>query len=653
MNTGFKLSRIAQGRWQFTRQPDEIVDHLTERLETLEDHSWEIRESEEIHRSLADAFGDVVFHQNSSGEITFRNTHFARYFDQSAPLPVIEIEPEGDVEKGLDIEIATREGKRWFSWAQLAVRDPATGDVGKRTVARDITARKHGEQRIEQALAEATRANEAKSRFLAMVSHEIRTPLNGILGMSSLMKDTPLDPQQRDYLEAIGRSGSALLGLIEDLLDQARIEADQVTLQETQVELRPLVEDIMDVVASRAHAKGIDIATRVAPDVPSAIKADPARLRQILINLVGNAVKFTEIGGVSLVVTKEAEDRLAFAIRDSGPGMDEADRTQIFGEFVQASSGNKRAHEGVGLGLAISQRLAHLMDARISVESQVGRGSTFRLDLPVRAGESAPSTDKALADKVTFVAPPSPARDALTAMLRDLGADVRVLSHLEIPDTPNPDDQTWIIDRRLLSDENVDIFARRVILLGHPGERQTLECLSHSAWLTWPVRHNTLRQVLAGRIRQQVAAPSMETPGSQETEPKRVLIAEDNPINALLITSLLRKLGHDPVLADNGATAFEALKQNDEKPFDCVLLDLHMPVMDGLTALKAIREWEGDASANRNRIAILSADGQASVQNDALSAGADVYLMKPLDFEDVRHFLETDMRADQQTKSAL
>jgi len=342
---------------------------LAQQLETLQDQIWENRESEEIHRSLAEAFGDVVLHRGADGKVTFFNKHFERYFGPEFNLPKLHM-PEASESRIVDapsilqtseVELETRQGKRWFSWTDLVIRDEKTGEAGWRSVARDITERKINEADMREALEKAEIANEAKSGFLAMVSHEIRTPLNGVLGMAQLLRQTKMDAAQHSYVEAISTSGKSLLGLIEDLLDTARIESGQMELHKRPTNLHRLVEDVAEMVGPRAREKDVDIATYIQGDIPDTVMVDPDRLRQILLNLAGNAVKFTEKGGVGIFLELQnfkEKNHLVFGVVDTGPGMTKEDCISIFDEFTQASTGATRAHEGAGLGLSISRQLA-------------------------------------------------------------------------------------------------------------------------------------------------------------------------------------------------------------------------------------------------------------------------------------------------------
>jgi signal transduction histidine kinase len=288
------------------------------------------------------------------------------------------------------VAIQTPTGLRWFSWIEHSVRDEVDDTVSHRAIARDITDRKRAETTANAARERAESASQAKSRFLASVSHEIRTPMNGIMGMATLLADTDLSPEQRTYVGAVSTSASALLALIEDLLDFSKIEAGRFELEPAALSPRELVENVVELLAARAHAKDIGIACVVAPDVPRTIRADPGRLRQVLLNLVGNAVKFTDVGGVTVTVGMRGEDekrRLRFDVVDTGPGLDAAFRQRIFQEFQQADDGPTRRHGGAGLGLAISKRIVDAMGGAIEAEGEEGSGARFSVEMPVEVLE--------------------------------------------------------------------------------------------------------------------------------------------------------------------------------------------------------------------------------------------------------------------------
>jgi signal transduction histidine kinase len=295
-----------------------------------------------------------------------------------------------------DVKISTREGERWFAWLDLPVRDEATGETAIRTMIRDITRQKNIEQELRRTSQNSEAASHAKSRFLANVSHEMRTPLNGILGMSGLLADTPLTQEQEAYVDAVHDSGTALLTLIEDILDLTVVEAGKLDLKPDPMKPGRLVEDVCELLSSRAHDKGISISSYIGPSVPDLIEIDSGRLRQVLINLVGNALKFTESGGVHInIITLGSvgipgqKTTLHFEVSDTGPGVSLEDQHKIFEEFAQADNESTRQHGGAGLGLSISKRIVEEMGGKIDLVSRINEGSTFEFTIDVITKQAA------------------------------------------------------------------------------------------------------------------------------------------------------------------------------------------------------------------------------------------------------------------------
>lgn len=658
----------------------EINRKLAHRLEALEDQTWEIRESEEVHRSLTAAFGDVVIHRTDSGEVVFCNDIYAQYFNAKCPPPhpAQRLDEQAgadrqssDLPSGLssrDVELQTLKGKRWFSWADLPVRDPVNGRVCIRSVGRDITRRKTNEQEILLALEKAEVANTAKSRFLAMVSHEIRTPLNGVIGMAGLLRDTPLRSDQENYVEAIERSGQTLLSLIEDLLDTARIENDQLTLATRPTELQKLIEEVADLVAPLADEKGLHIATFVDPTIPAEVECDPARLRQVLLNLMGNAVKFTCKGGVGIEVKCAASKgqqadtgRLEFSVTDSGPGLAKADQDRIFEDFVQTTHGATREHGGAGLGLPISQRLVRLMGGEITVQSRPGKGATFQFAIDgkmARINHDTMDCDPKSGNSIAVIMPRNPARLTLMRLMRACARSVDSFDSVQSFCLNGGETFQLVIVHNidLKSEDHSRLRATiadnaRLIAIGgaegvHRSDAQTPD--RFDGWLTLPVRKNTLCAVIDNKT-QVLKAPSMV--GDMMADIDRdsehglsFLLAEDNPINALLARSLFSKLGHKVVHVENGKAAVSAFSSTH---FDAVFMDLHMPVMSGIDALRMIRAQGGWGETCP--LIVLSADGQDEVKKQVLAAGADDYLMKPLDLDAVSRLVDSFGALDRQS----
>jgi signal transduction histidine kinase/DNA-binding response OmpR family regulator len=491
---------------------------------------------------------------------------------------------------------------------------------------------------------EADAANRAKSRFLAMVSHEIRTPLNGILGMADLLRDTPLTPAQSTYIKAVRSSGEALARLIDDILDFSKIEAGRLDLDIEPFALRPLVEDVVELLAPRAQAKGLEIATFVADGAARRFVGDPTRLRQVLLNLVGNAIKFTVTGGVSVEVEMAEAGALTFRISDTGIGIAPDMQERIFEEFEQGEGGAARRFGGTGLGLAISKRLAEAMCGDISFASDLGRGSTFILSLTLPRAEpnDAPAGARAdLAGASILIVAPGPIEAPLMArQLRSWGAEVTVATSAAAAESMLRD-RRWraVIVDAALGGSAVDRIGAvstsagiRAIALVAPQERDVLPALREAgyAYLVKPVRAGSLATRLGA---EKPAGMLRSGAGPAHGRALAVLVAEDNEINALLARHLLSRLGHQPVLATTGGEAVAAFveAQATGAPFDVVLMDLHLPGMDGIEAARRIRAAE--TGGTHTPIIALTADALPESAAACREAGMDGFVAKPLDRE--------------------
>jgi signal transduction histidine kinase/DNA-binding response OmpR family regulator len=500
----------------------------------------------------------------------------------------------------------------------------------------------------------AEAASEAKSRFLATMSHEIRTPLSGILGMADLLREAALDAENASYVEAIRSSGAALVALIDQILDFSKIEAGRLDLVSEPFDLHRLVEGVVELLAPSAQCKGLEIAVSIAADAPRFVVGDGLRLRQVLTNLAGNAVKFTASGGIGVSLERAPDARLLFKVVDTGPGVAPERRAAIFEDFEQGDGSNARHHEGAGLGLAISRRIVSLMGGDLTLADNPGGGAAFSfavlLPQDARAGRQALSEKAAprlVGRRVLIIAHSPFEAPALAARLEEAGATVARAEGLEeglraLSLGPQPD--VVIVDCALgvEATNRLALAARaagapKSLVLFSPFERRAFGQTSlqgFDGWLVKPVRARSLFERLADEFPTGPAMVGTIAPLPANHRLARALLAEDNEINATIAQKALRRLGFEVVRAHNGREAAmlgEAAARGEAPRFEIVLMDIKMPGLDGFEASRCIRRAEQEAAARPMPIIALTANAMEEDRRASLSAGIDDFLTKPVD----------------------
>jgi len=536
------------------------------------------------------------------------------------------------------------------SLSVTAIRNAAGEINGYLSVANDVTERRRARETLLAAKEAAERANRAKSEFLATMSHEIRTPMNGVLGFANLLRDTPLDDEQRDFV-----------AIINDILDFSKIEAGAMTLENIPFDLSDAIEEVVALMASKAEEKRLEMVLSIAPTVPERIVADPGRLKQILVNLIGNAIKFTSLGCVHVEVWAIGKDELRISVHDTGIGIPHAAQAALFQKFTQADASTTRRYGGTGLGLAICRQLIDLMGGKIGVNSTTGAGSTFWFTMPIQtaeAMESSAAPGEIAGRRVLIVDDLEMNRRVLESQLKVWGAectsvesgrpalaaleqahaagrpfDVALIDHL-MPDVVGAE-----LGQMLHADPRFAELRLILLTLGEQlGSARELLERGFSAYLTKPVvRSRPLRDAMCRALLPAAAQPPKLAAASQaRTEIAgpaapanliRVLVAEDNSVNQMVAVRLLERLGCRVDVAGNGA---EAVQMATRLPYSLIFMDCHMPEMDGFEATLAIRRRENDLGLMAMPIVALTASVLQEDRDRCVSAGMDEIIGKPV-----------------------
>ncbi|WP_457586745.1 ATP-binding response regulator [Ensifer canadensis] len=643
------------------------VDSDRTGAEIRQDGDWDRQETSALLSTIHDALGDLAIMRGMDGKIVHANAAFHRAcgLDDARGLTCAAIglsfEPKIEPNHYL-VRIAAPEGLRLYDWHDVIARDPASGRLMRHSIARDVTEEARAAREREDARRRAEEASQAKSRLLATVSHEIRTPLSGILGMSHLLGQTRLSSEQKNYLAGMQQSGHALVQLVEDLIDFSSLSAGRFQFRPSRQDPRGVIESVVEMLSNRAHEKGIEIGATVTADVPTLMEFDAARLRQVLFNVIGNAVKFTEIGGV-FVSADLVEDCVRILIDDTGPGMSGDDLKRIFEEFEQAGNEEQRA-KGTGLGLAISRRIMQACGGSLTASSAPGRGSRFEIRLPLAEVERVmPERRVRLArSHVLVMAPDGPASAALSSTIATLGGRCHRATTLAAAQNVISDVLAGgaaltdiIVDHRhagqfkqllALQPAVARLDVRRTYLI-NPEERNNHpvdQMDGYEAWLIRPLREKSLVEVLLGRLKGIEKRDAINdnrpilreepTIAPAKQSPRGILLAEDDPVNALIVRTVLERAGLTVrLVTDFGAVDQILSGKGDPSQAmpELVVTDLNMPGGDGFSMLRRLRENEAIGPGRRLPVVVLTSDVRLEVRDRLIAAGADVVLPKPAD----------------------
>ena len=645
--------------------------------------------SEERFRSLVQHGSDVVAVVDGRGRLLYLSASASAIFghrpDRLTGVRALAFVHPQDVRSTLSsfaeasntfgrIEFRARHGDGTWRHAEAVVSDltghPAVS--GFVLNIRDITERKRAETEIAAARDEAIEASRVKSQFLANMSHEIRTPMNAVIGMTGLLFDTDLDPVQRDYAKTVRAAGEALLDIINDILDFSKIEAGKLQLESIDFDVRTVVKEVADLLTLRAHEKGLVLATFIETDVPRLVRGDPGRFRQVLTNLAGNAVKFTDRGEVTIRVGVEEKlgdgILLRCEVADTGIGIAAEDRARLFESFYQVDGSNTRRHGGTGLGLAISKQLVDLMGGKMEVDSEPGVGSTFAFTARLQAAEAPaaplPRRDDLRGVRALVVDDDATTRALLQGQLTSWGARVHsvpdgvaalralrtALAHgdpfeVALLDMHMPGMDGLALAGAITADPHL-ASTRLVVIssMGQRGDAGAAKEAGAAAYLTTPVREAVLYDAVATVLASPPAVAAGHEPagalvtrhsvrearGTAIGSGRRVLVVEDNPVNQRVAVLILEGLGFLTDVAGDGS---EAVKAIGRTPYAAVLMDCQMPVMDGFEATREIRRAEG--GAGHIPIIAMTAGAMEGDRDRCLAAGMDDYLAKPVRREDL------------------
>ena len=683
-------AELSQGRHDLERRVDERTAELEQEIADRQRAQEALHESEDRIRLLLDSAAEAIFGIDRDGHFTFcnpatlrllvyesgddllgKNAHMIMHHSRAdgTPYPLEDcpiIPSRRGQEIHSDSEVFWRSDGTCFPAEFWAYPIRKEGDViGVVITFLDITQRKQSQAALLEAKEAAEAASRAKSEFLANMSHEIRTPMNGIIGMADLALDTTLTAEQRDYLSLVKSSAASLLHVINDILDFSKIEAGRLDLEKIEFAIRDLLEDTLKTLALRADKKLLEILARVSPKVPAALIGDPTRLRQIILNLVGNAIKFTDEGNIIVDTEVEAiageEVRLHISVSDTGMGIPIEKQQIIFESFAQADGSTTRRFGGTGLGLTISRQLVELMGGRMWVESEIGKGSTFHFTCSLQKGTAAASHREQMAARtlpglnVLIVDNNDMNREILTEILTtwrmnptQADSGVGALEILEAAQDAGRAFPIVLLDALMPGIDGFQIMQRirsnpalaGAVVMMLSADRQPVDAarcreLGVRGWLTKPIGQSELLDAillaLGHGVVEENLIESLVTPTREKLtrRPLNILLSEDNPVNQRLAIRLLEKAGHRVTLASTGREAVAAWESAEPPGFDMVLMDIQMPEMDGMEATAAIRDLE-KKSGRHTPIVAMTAHAMRGDKEGCLACGMDGYVSKPI-----------------------
>lgn len=647
-----------------------------------------------LFNSLLEVFPDAIYFKDTQSRLTRSSQSNAKKFNRDVTdligltdadlfAPQYAEESLADeqrllasgepVNSKLEHETYPDQPPTWASTTKVRLEDNSGNVMGTFGISRDVTELMESQKSLQSALAMADTANRAKSEFVANMSHEIRTPMNGIIGMAKLLSETSLNDVQNEYVKMIQQASGSLMGLLNDILDFSKIEAGKLTLDHIPFSLSDSVGRTTQSLSGKATEKSLELACRVSPDLPERLIGDPQRLRQVIVNLVGNAIKFTDVGEIVVEVemagkTEQSVD-LHFSVRDTGIGIPTEKQELIFEEFSQADTSTTRRFGGTGLGLTICKQLVQLMNGNIWVESAVGSGTTFHFSIPMRIAAEQPSTSRFKLESLqgirTLVVDDNATnRRIIEEMLNSWGlaptsvdGGVSAITALQSASKTGTPFQLILLDCMM---PRMDGFSVAELVSGNPvfanptiimissgvglGDSDRCREAGITHYMTKPVIKSELFDVIVDALGQEDARvrEQVDLQSHQSNRRLNILVVEDDPINQRVAAGFLEHAGHQITIANTGkeaVTIVDGLANDANQSFDVILMDLQMPEMDGLKTTAVIREREG-SSDNRVPIIAMTAAAMKGDKERCLAAGMDAYLAKPIAMEQLLKTIE-------------